>query len=161
MKLRSLVLADAANATADGRSNAIGIGTRVVITPSLPVQGQLALLVAVDLDDDDQTQHAVELRMAEPDGTMNTLATGNAGVNGPKRYADLPASIQLAIPIRPTFRIRGLHRLDFQFGPISESIDLVVEVLQAPAMEPSGATHESRAPSRPPAVTSAGATRPG
>lgn len=97
MKIRSMLVADAANVTPDGKQNLLGAGVRIIRTPDLPFARPLVVFMSADGPVEDRSPVPVKIVVRSPMGQHTVMET-EATLRG-----DVPIDKRLPL----TLNIRG------------------------------------------------------
>ena len=131
MRLEFLSIADAANNAADGKLNALGLGTRIVNVTSLPAGMPLAIVGSVSASVEEAGEYDLDLLLVEPDGTEVPLVATRATVPSEVMDSRVPTGAGFVVAWLATFRIEGVHMIRARFGDVHGGYDFVVRLTRS------------------------------
>jgi hypothetical protein len=122
-----LQLASAANASENGTSNVLGLGTRILTYERLPAVSPLVIVGSVAADVSEAGEYPITVAVVEPDGTREELVNSIAKVGADKTDPRIPTGIGFAVEMVRPWRIEGVHRIEARVGDLEESYEFLVQ----------------------------------
>ena len=112
MEITTLVLADAANTTKEGKLNVLGIFNRIGPTSVPLVHPSMTLVMRFEYHPSEAGKHVFKLQVADADGRKVAEAGGEFQLPRP-RGSSLPPNGQFVLPIQMAkFPTAGIYSFD-------------------------------------------------
>jgi hypothetical protein len=132
MRFAYLLLADASSAGNEGKLNLLGIGVRLLRPTELPAAAQLTIAASIEATSDDEIgPYELELSIENPDGSVDTLNTGEVSFQPDAETPDVPRSIIFVVGLLRSYAQEGTYRIRARVADATADYAFVIRVVPA------------------------------
>jgi hypothetical protein len=126
MKLSYFLVADAAN-DLGGKTNALGLGVRLVTPTALPSLTPLALLALAEATETELGEQPIRISLETPSGRRLPLVEDTVTVTDrPDRDPDLPIEVKVSVSFPFVAETEGVYTLRLRLGAARGAYRLIV-----------------------------------
>jgi uncharacterized protein DUF6941 len=135
VKITNLLLADATNASADGKQNILGAGIRAVAAPGLPFVRSLHVFATAEGGKDELGRHHVKVTIVGPSRRRHVLVDSDVDFEAKPGFDErLPIALNIRLDLgRYVFQEFGIHIVRVLVDRARASYPFVVSEPDMPA----------------------------